>query len=448
MADAEPTSQTYEHRSEDALEPAHLIRRSDVVLRAGTLMLAAGTGSRRVKETMRAVSDSLDLDRLQAQVSFTEIVLTVARRGIFRTQVAEVAWPGVNADRIARLQALATDLEPHMTVDAVERRLDAVVARGHLYPAWAGPIAAALACCSFAFLNNARWLDLVAVAFAAALGQYVRARLARVQLNQLGIVLVCSVLAGATYLGVTELLLPVAGAAATNHEAGFVSAILFLVPGVPLITATLDLARLDLSAGISRLTYAGLVTLAASLGLWGVAALAGQSTQAAPPLDLATALLWALRAVATFGGVVGFAIVFNSPMRVALGAGAIATVANLLRIALVESSVSPQVAAAAATLVLGVVAWGLGRAAHLPRIILSVPAVVIMIPGAVAYRALVRFNQGDVVGALTEGVAAVLTVIGLAAGLAAARMLTDPLWAFNRPDPPDPRSILAHAVRH
>lgn len=447
MPDPQPVP-VYEHLTEDALEPQHLIRRSNVILRAGTLMLAAGTGSRRVKETMRTVASSLDIEELKAQVSFTEIVLTISRRGIFRTQVAEVTWPGVNADRIAELQRFARELTPHMTVAGVQERLDAVVARGHLYPTWAGPLAAALACSSFAFLNNGRWLDLVGVAIAAALGQLVRARLARVQLNQLGIVLICSVIASAAFLGVSRLLLPLAGEAATNNQVGFVSAILFLVPGFPLITATLDLARLDLAAGISRLAYAGLVTLAAGLGLWGVASLAGLSTDVAPALELAPILLWVLRAAATFGGVFGFAVIFNSPMRVALGAGAIATVANLLRIALVESSVAPQVAAAAATLALGLIAWALGGAAGLPRIILSVPAVVIMIPGAVAFRALVQFNEGDLSGAVAESVASLLTVIGLAVGLAAARMLTDPQWAFNRPEPPDPRDLIARAAHH
>ena len=55
-----------------------------------TLMLGAGTSSRRVKAVMRAVASALDIDSLQAQVTFTDIVATVVRRGIFRTQVAEV----------------------------------------------------------------------------------------------------------------------------------------------------------------------------------------------------------------------------------------------------------------------------------------------------------------------------------------------------------------------
>ena len=39
-----------EHEYEDQLEPTHLIRRSHVVLRAGTMMLGAGTSALRVRE--------------------------------------------------------------------------------------------------------------------------------------------------------------------------------------------------------------------------------------------------------------------------------------------------------------------------------------------------------------------------------------------------------------
>ena len=104
-----------EHEYEDRLEPRHLIRRSHVVLRAGTLMLGAGTSSLRVREVMTAVARTVGIEHLHAQVTFATIVLTVGRRGIFRTQVAETR-PSVNADRIAMLQRFAHDLPARATV--------------------------------------------------------------------------------------------------------------------------------------------------------------------------------------------------------------------------------------------------------------------------------------------------------------------------------------------
>ena len=53
-----------EHEYEDSLEPRHLIRRSDVVLKAGILMLGAGTSGLRVREIMRSVAHTVGIDAI------------------------------------------------------------------------------------------------------------------------------------------------------------------------------------------------------------------------------------------------------------------------------------------------------------------------------------------------------------------------------------------------
>jgi uncharacterized membrane protein YjjB (DUF3815 family) len=65
-----------------------------------------------------------------------------------------------------------------------------------------------------------------------------------------------------------------------HHAAGFISSVLFLVPGFPLVAALLDLMQHQTLAGISRLAYGGLVLAAAAFGLSLVAAAAGLSAQA------------------------------------------------------------------------------------------------------------------------------------------------------------------------
>lgn len=430
VAQQQEPEPVYVHSDEDALEPKHLIRRSDAILRAGALMLGAGTGSRRVKETMRQVGQALDVDHVQAQVTLNEIVLTISRRGIFRTQVAEIPSPGVNADRVAALKTWAGSLSAHLTVQQVQAGLDAIVARPPRYSDGVRALGAGAACAGFAYLNNGALLEVVAAAVAAFAGQLLRITLLHRKLNQLAVVFAAAVLACLVYLAMSWLGTHVAGMPADRQVAGFTSAVLFLVPGFPLITAALDLARLDLAAGISRLTYAALVTVTAAMGTWGVAEAFGLVPTSAPPLGTAPWVTLLLRLAATFLGVYGFAVVFNSPPRPAVAAAAIAMLANPARIYLVEAGMAAQVAAGLATCAIGVVAWYLGAALGLPRIIMSVPAVVIMVPGAAAYRALVSFNDGDLLAFLDHGISAILVVLGMALGMAAARMLTDRDWAF------------------
>ena len=85
-----------------------------------------------------------------------------------------------------------------------------------------------------------------------------------------------------------------------------------------------------------------------------------------------------------------------------------------------------------ATLVVGLLAAWVAPTLKVPRITVSVPAVVIMVPGAAVYRTVVGLNNGDVEVAVTFGVQALFVVICIAIGLAAARVLTDRAWAYER----------------
>ncbi len=63
---------------------------------------------------------------------------------------------------------------------------------------------------------------------------------------------------------------------------------------------------------------------------------------------------------------------------------------------------------------------------------ISVPAVVIMVPGVTAYRAIFYLSDGNTVQALAYGVQATLVVVCLTIGLAVARMVTDKSWGLER----------------
>ncbi|MBK1719461.1 threonine/serine exporter family protein, partial [Thiocystis violacea] len=273
-------------------------------------------------------------------------------------------------------------------------------------------------------------VECLGVAAGAGLGQWLRATLARRRLNQLGVTLMAGMVACLVYLGVTGLLMTL-GVPSARHAAGYTSAVLFLIPGFPLITAALDLARLDFSAGIARLTYAVLIITVASISAWLVAELVHLVPLRAPALDLPESTLLTLRLVAGFCGVLGFAIMFNTPLRIALAAACIGMLANTLRLYLADVQVPLQVAAPIATLLVGLLAAWVSTWMKCPRIVLSVPPVLIMIPGATAYQALVYANQEMPLEAIANAYQAMFIVAGIAIGLAIARMLTDRAWAFE-----------------
>ncbi|MGO1295118.1 MAG: threonine/serine exporter family protein, partial [Cellulosimicrobium funkei] len=283
----------------------------------------------------------------------------------------------------------------------------------------------------FAFLNHGGLVESGAVLVAAALGQGVRRAMLHRGINQFGVTMLAAAVASIAYLGLVLGLSALAGVEG-GHEAGYVSAVLFLVPGFALVTGALDLAKLDFSAGVARVTYALMILASAALAVWGVSAAAGLAPDPVPAPVLAEPLLFGLRAVASFLGVLGFALMFNSPWAMALGAASIGMVANVGRLLLVDAEVVPQAAAAAAALLVGLLAATVAPALRVPRITVSVPAVVIMVPGVTAYRAVYEFNTGATAQALAYAVEAGLVIVALAIGLAVARMLTDREWTFER----------------
>ena len=218
--------------------------------------------------------------------------------------------------------------------------------------------------------------------------------------------------------------------------AGLVCAAIFLIPGFPLVTAGLDLTRIDLLAGVPRLAYAAMVLLALTIGVWLVVSLSGASPDVVPPLDLPAALVWTALLAASFFAVFGWATMFNSPLPVAVASGVVALLGNIPRLLLLEAGVKPHIATFVCCFVTGLLCALAGRLFDLNKIIMTVPTVLVTIPGASALRTLIYFDRADVTQAMQHGVATVLAVIAMVAGLSGARMLTDPEWAFTHDDPP------------
>lgn len=408
-----------------------LVRRSGLVLRVGRMSLASGTGSYRVKGSMAHVAKALGITRHQALVTLTEITTTSHRNSSFRTEVAEIRDVGVNADRLARLQLLVSSLRgKSIEPDELERRLDEIEQTGPLYSPGLSALWAGIACASFAFLLGLGWVAMLGALLGAGAGQFSRRMLARQRYNQIGVTMIAAAVASGIYLGVVTLV-GFTGVGFDADQAGFIAAVLFLVPGFPLVTASLDLARLDISAGIARLTYAIVIVCAAAVVVWGISYLLGGNAAHLSSSDPSLALR-AAQLLATFAGVLGFALMFNSPARMALAAATVAFIPNVARIVLTDAGVPPAVATALAAFVVGLIAAYLAPRLHVPRITVSVPAVVIMVPGTTTYLAMSGLGDGATSEALGYAVQAVVVVLGIAVGLAVARMVTDREWAFEK----------------
>lgn len=405
---------------------------ADAVLRLGAMIMAAGTGGYRVIRAMKRAARALGFDRVEAVISVNNITCSFHKGELFRTIVVNRDNPAVDASRIEALENLSHSMGSSYTAEELHRELDQIEQRvGKRWPVWVQALAAGLACSGFAVLNHYPFLEAVVVALAAAVGQIVRHSCARRHLNQLGTTAVAAVVASLMYLFMAKGLAMVGIIDSPTFTTGYVASVLFLIPGFPLFSSLLDLSRFDLFSGLSRLCYATTVICTATMAATAVSLITG--LQPLPPDPATPNLLWYLEATgATIVGIAGFAILFNSSRRMVITATLIGTVANMVRLVCAEAGLQPQFAAFIGALVVGLLGALLTKRISIPRITITVPASVVMIPGTAIYRTVYYLNSGDIDSGVGTAASASLSIIAIGAGLVVARMLTDPDWTFGR----------------
>ena len=411
-----------------------LAYQSRVVLRLGQMLLAAGAGSYRVKASMRTCAEAVGIEKHHAQVTFTEVVATAYANGTFRTELAEQRLLGVNADRIDRItNYLATIEGTQVLVEDVDKALDEIERVKPLYGWLANALASGLACAAFAFLNAGGWVECSVVAIAAFFGQFLRRQMLKRHMNHFGVWMVCGGVAASAYILCVYLAQKYMGIEPT-HQAGFISALLFLVPGFPLVTGIIDLVRHDFAGGIQRIVYVAMLVVSAGVAVWSISKVFNWSVTPEYVVSLPAYIHFPLRFFTSFVAAFGFAMLFNSPPKVCAAAALIGAVINTGRIALaVELGMPVPAAVGLAALCAGLLAAAAAAKTRYSRVTLSVPAVVIMIPGVPLYRSLTYLNNGQTMEALEQLSTVLFTIVAIGIGLAISRMLTDRAWLMESP---------------
>ena len=328
---------------------------------------------------------------------------------------------------------------PALTVRQVHDRLDLIERRRPLYAPWQSGLAAGLACAAFVFLLGGGIYDMVGAFVGAGLGQWLRRRLFAKHLNQFFVTFVCVAVAALACTGVLRVI-GLIDPVALQHDTAYIGAMLFVIPGFPLITGGLDIAKIDFPSGIQRLCYTLAIILMATLAGWMTAFVVHLNPGGFEPLGLDPLLNNCLRFVAAFVGVWGFSILFNSPQRMCLVAATIGAITDTFRLIIVDYGLPAEAGAFIGALLAGLLAAGwrssvrrgwLPRYLDYPRICLTVPSIVIMVPGMYLYRAMFHLGQFDTQLALDWAFRAFMVIVCLPIGLAMARVITDKSWRYD-----------------
>lgn len=427
-----------------------LTEKSQTILRLGRTLQACGASAYRIKVSMARLATALGAEEHHVHITFGEISSTVHSQSLSRTEVSEQRVFGTNAAKLDRLRFFVQNLKPGTSVSEANRLMDRIDAYPPEYGKLVNALAAGIACACFCFLNRGGLIECLLAGVAAGLGQAVRRFMLSKQTNHFGVWMFCGIVGATVYVALASTLNLILGLFMSQSEiiamplwlsgdtigfrTGIVSAVLFLVPGFPLITSMLDLVRMDLSAGIPRLMYTVMLVISAGVAVWLVSLTFDWAVDPPAMPQIQGPGLYGIRMLCSFAASVGFAMLFNSTWRLSIYAGLICAITNPLRFLIVDNGANWQLMVGIEALVIGLLADVISRASNYnySRVSLSVPAAVLMIPGVPLYAALTHLNEGNMLQALSSLAEVSVVILAIGIGLSTARMLTDTNWLKDR----------------
>ena len=380
---------------------AGLIEKASVIGRVGLIMLSCGTGAWRVRTSMNRLSKELGVT-CTVDVGLMSIEFNCFDGHDCVSQSLCIANTGVNTSKLYRMEQFVDNFpneEAHLTGEEIHQRLDEIEKIHTLYSPLRLGLASALACCAFTFLLGGGPVEMMLAFVAAGIGNLIRTKLIKHHFTlymNIAVSVSAACLVYALLLKAAELAFHIPA----FHEAGYICSMLFIIPGFPFITSGIDLAKLDLRSGLERLTYSIIIVLVATMFAWIMALLLKLHPQDFVALDITPA-------------------------------AAIGAIANTLRLELVDLAGIPAAAAAfAGALTAGLLASFIKSTNGYPRISLTVPSIVIMVPGLYLYRAIYNFGIMSLSDAVSWFAAAIMIIIALPLGLIFARILTDKTFRY------------------
>ncbi len=404
-----------------------LTEKASIIGRVGIMLLSCGTGAWRVRSSMNTLAEVMGIT-CTADIGLMSIEYTCFDGEDGYTQALCLTNTGVNTSKLNRLEKFIRNFEKegkHISGEQLHQLLDEIEKIHGLYSPVALGMAAALACGGFTFLLGGGPIEMLCAFIGAGVGNYVRCKLTKHHFT-LFLCIVSSVsLACFTYAGFLKLA-EILWGISIQHEAGYICAMLFIIPGFPFITSGIDLAKLDMRSGMERFAYAILVILVATMAAWIMALILHLQPVDFPKICLTSEEQVIFRLLASFCGVFGFSIMFNSPPGLAAVAAGIGAVANTLRLEFVDlTGMPPAVAAFIGALTAGILASLIKNRAGYPRISVTVPSIVIMVPGLYLYRGFYNLGMMSLSVSASWFASAMLIVMALPLGLIFARILTD-----------------------
>lgn len=408
---------------------ATLKEKTTLVGRVGLMFLGVGTGAWRIRESMNTIARALGVT-CSADIGLLSLDYTCFDGSESYSECLALHSSGVNTDKLWSLEVFVREFPSKvdkLSVEQIHQILDELKKKPGNYKPWNVGLASAIACCAFTFLLGGGLPEMILAFIGAGLGNWLRRKMLDKHIALLGCIIASVAFACCAYVGcfhLGHLIWP--NFFKEINRAGYICSMLFIIPGFPLITGGIDLAKQDMRSGLERLAYAIFIITVATLTGWVTAMILQFHPADFVELQLGPVEYCLLRMVASFFGVYGFSLMFNSARKMAALAGCIGIFSNTLRLELVDLAHLPVgIAAFIGAFLAGLLAFLAKKKVGYPRISLTVPSIVIMVPGLYMYRGIYYLGLNNISDGAQWLTKALLMVLALPLGLVIVQVLTD-----------------------
>jgi uncharacterized membrane protein YjjP (DUF1212 family) len=242
----------------------------DLALWSGQILLQHGASSERVEETVHRIGTGLGCNWMDIDVGLEALTITAISGEDFRTKIRRIVRSSVNFQIVAEVNDLGHKVsEGRLNRQQVRAMLIEIEGRPPAYGSTLTTLAVMLALAGFSQLLGGDWVAFAATLVGGGVGMIVRQTLAHRYFNPYIIVVASAFAASLTAAAVDLWQLT------TTPGVAMIAAVLFLVPGVPLINAAQDLMRGYTTNGIARGVEGLIISMAIAIGLFFALGLVG-----------------------------------------------------------------------------------------------------------------------------------------------------------------------------